>query len=160
MMDRLESPSLVRRYFKCQNVLDTPSEKTTEATIFMTDSLKLDLCMIGNDQEDHSQQLQKKLDEIEEVLSNNPRISIHCVSQEVSMPKTTMYLAMCDVLGYKLYRSHLIQQLDDEDKDVRDVVAEILLPILDAPHNDRWIFFSDKATLHLSRMIHEHVCRI
>ena len=67
---------------------------------------------------------------------------------------------MRDVLGYKPYKIPLTRQLDDEGKGVRVVMAEILLPILDAQHHDGLIFFSDEATFHVSGMLHKHNCRI
>jgi hypothetical protein len=70
---------------------------------------------------------EEKLDEIEEVLSASSMISVHCVSQEVNLSKTVVHRAMRDVLGYKSYKMHLTQQLYDEDKDLRVVMAEILL---------------------------------
>lgn len=94
------------------------------------------------------------------MLSNNAAISVRRVSQEVDMPKTTVHRAMCDVLGYKLYKIHWTQQLDYEDKEVRVVMAKILLPILDAHNDDGLIFFSDVATFHVSGMVRKHNCWI
>ncbi len=81
------------------------------------------------------------MDEIEEVLSANPMISVRRVSQEVNLSKTVVYRAMRDVLGYKPYKMYLTQQLYDEDKDLHVVMVEILLPILNDKNNDGLIFF-------------------
>ena len=45
------------------------------------------------------------------------------------------------VLGFKPYKIHLIQNLYDEDKDLRVEMTEKLLPIGTDPKNDGLIFF-------------------
>ncbi|CAF3643663.1 unnamed protein product [Rotaria sp. Silwood1] len=87
-------------------------------------------------------------------------ISVRRVCQEVNLSKSTVHRAMRNVLGYKPYKMHLRQQLEDEDKDAHVVMAEILLPILDDENYDGLIFFSDEATFHVSDMVHKHNCRI
>lgn len=68
-------------------------------------------------------------------------ISVRRVSQEVNLSKTVVHRTVRDVLGYKPYQMHLTQQLYDEDKDLRVVMAETLLTILDNENNDGFIFF-------------------
>jgi hypothetical protein len=158
MMARLESPSSVRRHFQRQNVPDIPSEKAIKAIYdkFIETGSVHDRERTGRP----SLAAPQKLDEIEDFLSNNAVVSVRRVSDEVHMPKTTVHRIMRNVLGYKPYKMHATQQLEDEDKDVRVVMSEILLPILDAENNDGLIFFSDEATFHVSGMIHKHNCRI
>ena len=130
MMARLESPSSVRRHFQRQNMSDIPSEKTIKAIYdkFIETGSVHDRERSGRP----SVATPEKLDAIEKVLSNNAMISVRRVSQEVNVPRSTVHRTMRNVLGYNPYTMHLTQQLDDEDKDVRVVMAEILLPILDA----------------------------
>ncbi|CAF3997062.1 unnamed protein product, partial [Rotaria sp. Silwood1] len=158
MMARLESPSSVRRHFHRENMSDIPSEKTIKAIYdkFIETGSVHDRERSGRP----SLMTTEKLDEIEEVLSDKAMVSVRRVSQEVNLSKSTVHLAMRNVLGYKPYKMHLTQQLDDEDKDVRVVMAEALLPILDDENNDGLIFFSDEATFHISGMVHKHNCRI
>ncbi|CAF1446539.1 unnamed protein product [Rotaria sp. Silwood1] len=158
MMARLESPSSVRRHFHRENMSDIPSEKTIKAIYdkFIETGSVHDRERSGRP----SLMTTEKLDEIEEILSDNAMVSVRRVSQEVNLSKSTVHLAMRNVLGYKPYKMHLTQQLDDEDKDVRVVMAEALLPILDHENNDGLIFFSDEATFHISGMVHKHNCRI
>ncbi|CAF2520035.1 unnamed protein product [Rotaria sp. Silwood2] len=158
MMARLESPSSVRRHFQRENMSDIPSEKTIKAIYdkFIETGSVHDRERSGRP----SLMTTEKLDEIEEVLSDNAMVSVRRVSQEVNLSKSTVHLAMRNVLGYKPYKMHLTQQLDDEDKDVRVVMAEALLPILDDENNDGLIFFSDEATFHISGTVHKHNCRI
>ncbi|CAF5023232.1 unnamed protein product, partial [Rotaria sp. Silwood1] len=157
-MASLEPPPSVRRHFQCENTSDIPSEKTIKITYdkFIKTGSVHDQRRSGRP----SLTTPEKLDETEEVLSDNTMISARRVSQEVNLPKSTVHLAMRNVLGYKPYKMHLTQQLDDEDKNVRVVMAETLLPILDDENNDGLIFFSDEATFHISGMVHKHNCRI
>ena len=158
MMARLESSSSVRRHFQRQNLPNIPSEKTIKAIYdkFIETGSVHDRERTGRP----SLATPEKLDEIEGVLSNNAMVSVRRVSDEVDMPKTTVHRIMRNVLGYKPYKMHATQQLEDEDMDVRVVMSEILLPILDAETNDGLIFFSDEATFHVSGMVHKHNCRI
>jgi hypothetical protein len=157
-MAKLESPSSVRRHLQRENVSDVPSEKSIKAVYdkFIETGSVLDRERSGRP----SLLTEEKLDEIEEVLSDGSIISVRRVSQEVNLSKTVVHRGMRDVLGYKSYKMHLTQQLYDEDKDLRVVMAEILLPILHDENNDGLIFFSDEATFHVSGMVNKHNCRI
>ena len=139
MMAKLESPSSVRRHFQRENMSNIPSEKSIKAIYdkFIETGSVLDRERSGRP----SLMTEENLDEIEEVLSTNSRTSVRRVSEEVNLSKSVVHRAMRDVLGYKPYKMHLTQQLYDEDKDLRVVMAEILLPILDDEHNDGLIFF-------------------
>lgn len=116
MVARLESSSSVTRHFQRQNVWDIPSEKTIKAIY--------DKFIATGSVHDRERPRRlpsttlEKLDEIEEVLSNNVMSSVRRVFGEVSMPKTTVHRTMRDVLGYKPYKIHLTQQIDDGDKGV------------------------------------------
>ncbi|CAF0812160.1 unnamed protein product [Adineta ricciae] len=157
-MAKLESLSPVRRYFQRENVSNIPSEKSIKAVYdkFIETGTVFDRQRSGRP----SLMTEEKLDEIEEVLSTTSMVSVRGVSQSVNLSKTVVHRAMRDVLGYKPYKMHRTQQLFDEDKDLRVVMAEILLPIIEDENNDGLIFLSDDATFHVSGMIHKHNCRI
>lgn len=53
-----------------------------------------------------------------------------------------------------------MQELYDEDKDLRVEMAEKLIPILENKENDGLIFFSDEANFHVSGVVNKHNCRI
>ena len=55
---------------------------------------------------------------------------------------------------------HLIQQVCDEDEDLRVEMSELLISNINDQENDGLIFFSDKASFHLSAVINKYNCRL
>ena len=54
---------------------------------------------------------------------------------------------------------HSVQQLYDEDIDLRVEMSEHLIPILEDQRNDSNIFFSDESTFYISGVVNKHNCR-
>ncbi|CAF1171942.1 unnamed protein product [Rotaria sordida] len=102
----------------------------------------------------------EKINEITEILATTPINSVRLVSQQVNLSKSVIHRTMKNILKYKPYKMHLIQQLYDEDQDLRVELCELLMPILEHNDNDGLIFFSDEASFHVLRLVNKHICRI
>ncbi|CAF1537495.1 unnamed protein product, partial [Didymodactylos carnosus] len=109
MMANLEYPSLVRRHFHRENLPNIPSEKTMK-TIFNKFSETGSIY----DQERSgrpSSATDEKFEEIVEVLSDNPTISVRNIARKVNISKSVVHRTMREMLGFKPYKMHLTQQL-------------------------------------------------
>ncbi len=158
LMAKFESATTVRRTLQRENAADIPTEQTIR-NIY-------DKFLETGSVEDREGQgrpsimTEEKKEEIAEILATTSMTSVRSVSQQVNMSKSVVHRLMRDVLNYKPYKMHLIQELYDEDKDLRVEMAELLIPIVDDQENHGLIFFSDEANFHLSGLVNKHNCRI
>ena len=83
-----------------------------------------------------------KVQEIQQILDSDPVNSVRNVAREAN--DISIYQArqiMRDFIGYKPYMMHSVQQLYDEDMDLRAEMSEHLIPILEDQRNDSNILF-------------------
>ena len=67
--------------------------------------------------------------------------SVRSVAREANVSRYQAHQIMRDFIGYKPYMMHSVQQLYDEDMDLRVEVSQHLIPILEDQRNDGNIFF-------------------
>ena len=65
---------------------------------------------------------------------------------------------MQDFIGHKPYIMHSVQQLYDEDIDLRVEMSEHLI-LLEDHRNDSNNFFSDESIFYISGVVNKHNCR-
>ncbi|CAF1189141.1 unnamed protein product [Rotaria sordida] len=105
MMVKLEYPSLVRRHFQRGNLPYIPTEKMIKAIYnkFLRTGSVHDRERSGRSRSAKAE----KVEEIAEVLTNNPINSICGVSRKVNISKLVVHQTMRELLGYKPYKMHL-----------------------------------------------------
>ena len=82
-----------------------------------------------------------KIQEIQQILDNEPVNSVRSVSREANVSRYQAHQIMRDFIGYKPYMMHSVQQLYDEDMDLPVEMSERLIPILEDQRSDGNIFF-------------------
>jgi len=158
LMAKLESATLVQRHLQNENLSDIPSRQTI---LDIFDKFKETGSVKDRERTGRPSKVTDELkDEINEVIQNNPANSVRNIAQEVNVSKSVVHRTMRDVLGYKPYHMRLVQELYDEDKDLRVEMAVKLAPILENEENNGVIFFSDEANFHVSGVVNKHNCRI
>ena len=100
-----------------------------------------------------------KVQEVEQILDNEPVNSVRSVAREANISRYQTHRIMRDFIGYKPYMMHSVQQLYDEDMDLRVEMSEHLISILEGQRNDGNIFFSNESTFYISGVVNKHNCR-
>ena len=67
--------------------------------------------------------------------------SVRSVAREANISRYQTHRIIQDFIGYKPYMMHSVEQLYDEDMDLRVKMSEHLIPILEDQRNDGNIFF-------------------
>ena len=129
LMAKLESPTQVQRHLQSENLSDVPSRHTIldifnkfKETGSVKDHERTGIPSIVTDE---------AKDEINQVIQNNPANCVRNIAQEFNVSKSVVHLTMRDILGDNSYHMRLVQELYDEDKDLRVEMAEKLAPILE-----------------------------
>lgn len=101
---------------------------------------------------------EEKLEEIEELVINNPRLSVREGAARAEISKSTYQRAM-KKLNFKPYRPTLIVQLNEDDFDRRSEFCETWLDKFDNDSDlvDR-IFWSDEAKFSMNSIVNRHNC--
>jgi hypothetical protein len=101
---------------------------------------------------------EEKLEEIEEMVINSPRLTIRQGSAQAGISKSS-YQVVMEQLHFKPYRSTLIVDFNEDDFDRRCEFCEIWLEKLENDPDliDR-IFWSDDAKFNMNTTVNRHNC--
>ena len=77
-----------------------------------------------------------KIQDIQQILDTEPVNSIRSVTREANFSRYLGHQVMWDLIGYKPYMMHSVQQRYDEDMDLRVEMPKHLMPILEDRRND------------------------
>ncbi|CAF0957579.1 unnamed protein product [Didymodactylos carnosus] len=147
LMAKYESPVMVIRELRHRGTTNIP-ERHTVTSIYQK---FLETGSVG----DHAHTgrpstiTEDKVQEIQQILDDEPMNSVRTVTREANISKYQTHQIMRDIIGYKPYIMHSVQQLYDEDMDIRVEMSEHLIPILEDQRNNGNIFFSDESTFYL-----------
>ena len=102
---------------------------------------------------------EEKLEEIEEMVTTNPQVSIRLGAGQAGIGTTSYYLAMKQ-LHFKPYRPTLIVDLNEDDFNRRSEFCEVWLEKLENdPNLIDHIFWSDEANFNMNNAVNRHNCR-
>ena len=74
---------------------------------------------------------EEKIDEVAEVIENEPQTSVPSVATTCSIPRTTAHRIMTEHLSLKLYKVQFVQELYKEDMHDRIEMCKTLIPMLE-----------------------------
>ena len=77
-----------------------------------------------------------KIQDIQQILDTEPVNSVRSVAREANISRYLGHQVMRDLIGYKPYMMHSVQQRYDEDMDLRVEMPKHLIPILEDRRND------------------------
>ena len=157
LMVRYESPVMVIHELQCQGTTNIPERHpiTSICQKFLETGSLGDRAHTGRP----STIIEDKVQEIQQILDNEPVNSVRSVAREANVSRYQAHQIMRDCIGYKPHMMHSVQQLYDEDMDLRVEMSEHLTPILEDRKNDGNIFFSDESTFYISGVVNKHNCR-
>jgi hypothetical protein len=157
LMAKLESPIIVIRELQRRGTTNIPSRHTITSIYqkFLEIGSVEDRAHTGRP----STITEDKVEEVQQILDNQPVNSVRNVAREANISRYQAHGIMRDFIGYKPYMMHSLQQLYDEDMDLRVEMSEHLIPILEDQRNDGNIFFSDESTFYISGVVNKHNCR-
>jgi CTP-dependent riboflavin kinase len=102
---------------------------------------------------------EEKLEEIGEMVTTDPQVSIRLGAVQAGIGKTSYNVAMKQ-LQFKPYRPTLIVDLNEDDFDRRSEFCEIWLEKLENdPNIIDQIFWSDEAKFNMNNTVNRHNCR-
>lgn len=158
LMAKFESPIMVIRELQRREATDIPNRHSITAIYekFLETGSVHDKVRSGRP----STITEDKIQEVEEILEKEPVNSVRSVARDATISSYQAHRIMRDIIGYKPYKMHSVQQLYDEDMDLRVEMSEYLIPILEDQNNDGKIFFSDESTFYTSGIVNKHNCRI
>lgn len=158
LMAKFESPIMVIRELQRRETADIPLRHAITAIYkkFLETGSVEDYAHTGRP----STITEEKVQKVQDVLDSEPVNSIRNVAREANISRYQAHRIMRDIIGYKPYIMHCVQQLYDEDMDLRVEMSEHLIPILEDQKNNGNIFFSDESTFYISGVVNKHNCRI
>lgn len=101
-----------------------------------------------------------KIKEVEGALVTITMNTVRNIARERNISKNQSHRIMPNIIGFKPYMMHHIQQLVDEDTDLRVEMCERLIPLVEDEQNNGNIFFSDESTSYLSGFVNKENCRL
>ena len=146
LMVKFESSTVVKRKLWTEFGKNTPGETTIRETF-------QHFCETGTIEdrerpERPSEITEEKIDEVAEVIENEPQSSVRSVATACSMPRTTAHRIMTEHLSLTPYKVQLVQELYEEDMQDRVEMCKTLIPMLEDNQIQQNLFFSDEATFH------------
>lgn len=158
LMAELKSTTLVIRALKSEGMDKPPTRWAIEDLYdkFCSFGTVLDLPRSGRPKISS----EESTDLIAEILEENPRSTLTQLSASTSLSRSTIQRRIKKEIGLKPYKIQILQELFEEDYDMRVEMAEVLIPLLQDPALKDLIFFSDEANFHLSGRVHKQNCRI
>ena len=90
---------------------------------------------------------EEKIDEVAEVIENEPQSSVRSVATACSIPRTTAHRIMTEHLSLKPYKVQFVQELYEDMQD-RVEMCKTLVPMLEDNQIQQNLFFSDEATFY------------
>jgi hypothetical protein len=103
---------------------------------------------------------EEKLEEIQEMVTTNPNLSVRQGSAQAGIRKSSYHAAMT-TLHLKPYHPTLIVDLNEDDFDRRSQFCEIWLEkFKNDPHLIDHIFWSDEARFNRNEAVNRHNCTL
>ncbi|CAF1240464.1 unnamed protein product [Didymodactylos carnosus] len=158
LMAKYESPVMVIRELRRRGTTNIPERRTVTSIYqkFLETGSVGDRAHTGRP----STITEDKAQEIQQILDDEPMNSVRTVAREANISKYQTHQIMRDIIGYKPYMMHSVQQLYDDDMDICVEMSEHLILILEDQRNDGNIFFPDESTFYVSGVVNKHNCRI
>lgn len=155
---KLESVSMVQTALKAEKVKEIPTPKTIR-------SIYKKFCETGSVDELPRSGRPKiyeenEVSEVKALIEENPKSTLSEISSISGASRSTVFNILHSDLSLKSYKIEIHQKLFEEDFDRRVQTAQDLLPYLNDPSFNKFIFFSDEATFHVSGYVHKQNCRI
>ena len=156
-MAKYESAAVVRRKLQIEFGRSTPSEGCITVTFQR-------FCETGTVEDKErsgrpSKITEEKIEEVCDVIENDPQSSVRTVAAACSIPTTTAHRIMTEYLLLRPYKMHFVQQLYEEDLQDRVDMCETLIPMLADKNMQNNLFFSDEATFYLNGLVNKHNVR-
>ena len=157
-MAEFKCPTQVVRTLKTEGVTNVPSIQAVLNLYnkFCSTGTVLDLPRSGRPKIS----TEESTDQIEQILEEEPRSTLTQISAATGVSRSTIQRRIKSELGLKPYKIQILQELCDDDYDMRVELAQTLIPMLQDPALQNLIFFSDEANFHLSGRVHKQNCRI
>ena len=157
LMAKFESSTIVKRKLWTEFGKNTPGE-TTIREIFQR------FCETGTVEDRErpgrpSEITEEKIDEVAEVIENEPQSSVRTVATACSIPRTTAHRIMTEHLSLKPYKVQFVQELYEEDMQDRVEMCKTLIPMLEDNQIQQTLFFSDEATFYLNGLVNKRNVR-
>ena len=155
---KFKSPTAVQRKFRNEfghNPPHTNSIKRWFKNLMETGNI-LDLKRSGRPSID-----EETVYAVRVAFHRSPRKSICVASNELAVPRSTVYKVLHKQFRLHAYKLQMVQALKPDDNPRRAAFAEEILPRID-DDNDylNKVFFSDEATFHVSGKVNKHNIRI
>lgn len=157
LMAKFESSTIVRRKLQVEFGNKTPSVVSIQATFER-------FCETGTVEDRErsgrpSKITEEKIDEVYDVLQNEPQSSVRVVATACSIRPTTAHKIMTEYLSMKPYKMQFVQELHEEDLQDRVEMCKTLMPMLQEKDTQENLFFSDEATFYLQGLVNKHNIR-
>ena len=99
---------------------------------------------------------EEKIDEVAEVIENEPQLNVRSVATACSIPRTTAHRIMTEHLSLKPYKVQFVQEIYEEDIQDRVEMCKTLIPMLEDNRIQQNLFLSDEATFYLNGLVNKH----
>ena len=73
---------------------------------------------------------ERRVDEVHDVIQDEPQSSVRAVATTSSIPSTTVYRIISEYFGLKPFKMKFVQQLYEEDLQNRADICKTLIPML------------------------------
>jgi hypothetical protein len=156
-MAKFESPTIVERKLKAEFGKNAPKKDCIIATFQR-------FCETGSVEDRErpgrpSTVTEDKVEEVIDVIDNQPQSSVRTIATACSISTTTTYRIMTEYLSLKPFKGQFVQQLFEEDLQDRVEMCQILIPMLQDTEIQGNIFFSDEAVFYLNGLVNKHNIR-
>ncbi|CAF3003342.1 unnamed protein product [Rotaria sp. Silwood2] len=156
-MAKFGSPVVVRRKLQVEFGKNAPTEVCIKATFDR-------FCATGSiEDREHpgtqSKITEEKIDEVRDVIQDEPQSSVRAVATACSIPPTTAHRIMREYLLLKPFKIQFVQQLYEEDLQDRVDRCKTLMPMLQDKTIQENIFLFDEATFYLHGLVKKHNVR-
>ena len=157
LMAKFQSCTVVKRKLWTEFGKYTPGETTIRETFHR-------FCETGTVEDRErpgrpSEITEEKIDEVAEVIENEPQSNVRSVATTCSISRTTAHRIMTEYLSLKPCKMQFVQELYEEDMQDRVEMCKTLIPMLEDNQIQQNLFFSDKATFYLNRLVNKHNVR-
>ena len=157
LMTKFESSTVVKRKLWTEFGKNTPGETTIRETFqrFCETDIAEDREHPGR----LSEITEEKIDEVAEVIENEPQSSVRSDATACSIPRTTAYRTITEHLSLKPYKVQFVQELYEEDMLGKFEMCKTLIPMLEDNQIQQNLFFSDETTFYLNGLVNKHNVR-
>ena len=156
-MAKFESSTVVKRKLWTELGKNTPGETTIRETFQR-------FCETGTVEDRErpgrpSEITEEKIDEVAEVIENEPQSNVRFVATACPIPRTTAHRIISEHLSLKPYKVQFVQELYEEDMQDRVEMCKTLIPMLEDNQIQQNLFFSEEAILYLNELVNKHNVR-